>query len=172
LLSLVITTSRSFPHSRLVTGFVIRLTRRVPLVEQELFTLPEHIWVHPRVFSWVHVTRSLVLYVMFCRSLFVLLYFFFWPLCCLSFDLQILITPLVSTNTSYDATAFLQYRIFLVIGLENLIILCLLKEELDRVRLRFCWKIAFEKIMIFISNLKQHKNDAEVWHVLTSQSRC
>ena len=38
---------------------------------------------------------SLVLYV-FCRSLFVPLYFFFWPLCCLfSFDLQILITPFV-----------------------------------------------------------------------------
>jgi hypothetical protein len=30
---------------------------------------------------------------MFCRSLFVLLYFFFRPLCCLSFDLRILSTP-------------------------------------------------------------------------------
>jgi hypothetical protein len=29
---------------------------------------------------------------MFCRSLFVLLTFFFWPLSCLSFDLRILIT--------------------------------------------------------------------------------
>ena len=39
---------------------------------------------------------------MFCRSLFVLLYFFFWPLCCLFFfDIRILITPLVSSNTSY-----------------------------------------------------------------------
>ena len=38
---------------------------------------------------------------MFCRSLFILLSFFFWPLCCLSFpDLQILITPLVSSNSS------------------------------------------------------------------------
>jgi len=45
---LVVNTSRSFPHSRLITGFVTRLTRRVPLVEQELLTLPEHlsrIWV-------------------------------------------------------------------------------------------------------------------------------
>jgi hypothetical protein len=34
---------------------------------------------------------------MFCRLLFVLFYFFFWPLCCLSFfDTRILITPLVS----------------------------------------------------------------------------
>jgi hypothetical protein len=32
---------------------------------------------------------------MFCRSLFVLLYFFFWPLCCLFFfDIRILISPL------------------------------------------------------------------------------
>ena len=38
---------------------------------------------------------------MFCRSLFVLLYFFLWPLCCLFFfDLRILITPLVSSNSS------------------------------------------------------------------------
>jgi len=43
------------------------------------------------VFSGVRVTRSLVLYIMFCRSLFVLLYFFLWPLYCLSFDLRILI---------------------------------------------------------------------------------
>ena len=34
---------------------------------------------------------------MFCRLLFVLFYFFFWPLCCLFFfDIRILITPLVS----------------------------------------------------------------------------
>ena len=39
---------------------------------------------------------------MFCRSLFVLLSFFFWPLSCLFFfDLRILITPLVSSNFSY-----------------------------------------------------------------------
>jgi len=39
---------------------------------------------------------------MFCRSLFVLLFFFFWPLCCLFFfDIRILITPLVSSNSSY-----------------------------------------------------------------------
>jgi hypothetical protein len=39
---------------------------------------------------------------MFCRSLFVLLYFFIWPLCCLFFfDIRILITPLVSSNSSH-----------------------------------------------------------------------
>jgi len=34
-------------------------------------------------FRSVHVTRSSVLFVMLCRSLFVVLFFFFWPLCCL-----------------------------------------------------------------------------------------
>ena len=38
---------------------------------------------------------------MFCRSLFVPLFFFLWPLSCLFFfDLRILITPLVSSNSS------------------------------------------------------------------------
>jgi len=46
----------------------------VPLVEQELPTLPEHLSLPP-IFSGVHVTRPLVLCVMFCRSLFVLLCF-------------------------------------------------------------------------------------------------
>jgi hypothetical protein len=40
---LVVNTSRSFPHSRLITGFVTRLIRWVPLVEKELLTLPEHL---------------------------------------------------------------------------------------------------------------------------------
>ena len=53
----------------------------------------------PPVFSRVPVTQSLVLCVMVGRSLFVLLSFLIWPLCCLSFfDLRILITPLVSLN--------------------------------------------------------------------------
>jgi hypothetical protein len=55
---------RSFPHSQLITGFVTRLTQRVPLVEQELLTLPEQLSSHP-VFSGVRVTRSLVLYICF-----------------------------------------------------------------------------------------------------------
>ena len=46
------------------TGFVTRLTRRVSLVEQELFTLPEHLR-SPTVFSGVRVTRSIVVCVCF-----------------------------------------------------------------------------------------------------------
>ena len=60
--------------------------RRVPLVEQELLTIPEHPSSSP-IISWVRDTRSLVLCVMFYRSLFVLLSFFFGLLCCLFFNL-------------------------------------------------------------------------------------
>jgi hypothetical protein len=43
-------------------GFVTRLTQRVPLVEQELLTLQEHLsW--PPVFSGLCIAQSLVLYV-------------------------------------------------------------------------------------------------------------
>jgi len=39
--------------------------------------------------------------------MFVLLYFFFWPLCCLSFfDLRILITSLASAHSSYVGNAY------------------------------------------------------------------
>ena len=97
----LVNTSRSFPHSWLITGFATRLTRRVLLVEQEPPTLPEH-RSSPPVFSGVDVTRSLVLCLVFCRSLFVLLFFFDWPLCCLFFlDIRILIAPLVSWNSSF-----------------------------------------------------------------------
>jgi hypothetical protein len=61
---LVVNTSRYFPRSWLITGFVTRLTRRVSLVEQELLTLLEYLCSLP-IFSEVRVTRSLVLYVCF-----------------------------------------------------------------------------------------------------------
>ena len=50
---------------------------------------------------------------MFCRSLLVLLSFYFWPLCCLSFfDLRFLITPLVSSNSSEDKRLLFVLLIF------------------------------------------------------------
>jgi hypothetical protein len=61
---LVVTKDQNFPHSWLITGFVTRLIRRVPLVEQKLLTLPEHM-SSPPVFSGVFGTRSLVLCVCF-----------------------------------------------------------------------------------------------------------
>ena len=45
-------------------------TRRVPLLEQELLTIPKYPRSHP-VFSGVGVARSLVFSVVFYRSLFV-----------------------------------------------------------------------------------------------------
>ena len=44
---------------------------------------------------------------MFCRSLLVPLYFFFWSLCCLFFfDIRIPITQLVSSNSSYSSRKY------------------------------------------------------------------
>ena len=54
----------------------------------------------PSIVRWVRVSRSFVFCVMFCRSLFVSLFFFVWSFHCLSFfDLR-LITPLVSSYFS------------------------------------------------------------------------
>ena len=50
---------------------IIRAIRQVPLVEQELLTLPWHL-SSSQVFSGVHVAQSLFFCVVFCRSLFVL----------------------------------------------------------------------------------------------------
>jgi hypothetical protein len=98
----VVITILSFPRSGLITGFAAIITRRVPHVEQELLTLPEH----PRsssVFSGVRVARSLVFCVKYCRLMFLLLPFFFWPLYCLCFfTFRFRITPLESSNSPYS----------------------------------------------------------------------
>jgi hypothetical protein len=109
---LVVNTSPSFPHSRLITGFITRLTRRVPLVEHELLTLPEHLSSPPFLLGSCYSVFSFIC--MFCRSLFVLLYFFFWPLCCrFFFDICILIAPLVSSNSSKKCLLLLDQTISL-----------------------------------------------------------
>jgi len=106
----VVNTSRSFPHSRLITVFVNRLTQRVPLVKQELLTLPEHL-SSPPVFGGVRVTRSLVVCVCFedrCLS------FWTFSFChcfvCSSSIYGFLITPLVSSNSSYTVNTFLNHN--------------------------------------------------------------
>jgi len=54
------------------------------------------------IISGIRVARTLVFYVMYCRSLFVLLSFFFWSLWYLSFvNLRLLITPLVPSKFCY-----------------------------------------------------------------------
>ena len=80
-------------------------------MEQELLTLPEHL-SSPPAFSEVRVTRSYVLCVCFVDRCLLFCTFsvghcvvcssVFWPLCCLFFfDIRILITPVVSSNSSY-----------------------------------------------------------------------
>ena len=83
-------TRTSFQHAFSNSGHTM-----ISLVEQEVFTLPEHL-SSPTVFSGVRVTRSLVLCVYFAdRCLYL------WLQCCLFFfDLRILITPLVSSSSS------------------------------------------------------------------------
>ena len=53
-------------------------------------TLPEHLWSHPE-FQWGLCYSIFIFTCMFCRSFFVLLSFFFWPLCCLYLNLRILL---------------------------------------------------------------------------------
>ena len=106
---LVINTFRSFPHSWLITRFVARVTRQVPLVEQELLTPPEHLSSSP-VFSGVRVTWSLVLYVCFVDRCFFFCTFSFGHCVCLFFfDVRILITPLVSSISSSESKYYIYF---------------------------------------------------------------
>ena len=57
-------------------------------------------------FKWSSCYSIFSFMLMFYISLFVLLYFFFWPLCCLFFDIRILTTPLVSSNSSWYTHIF------------------------------------------------------------------
>jgi hypothetical protein len=90
----------SDPRPWFITGFVPRLTRQVPLVDQELLTLPEHL-CSPPVFSRVRVSRSLVLGVCFIYHCLSFCTFSLAVCCLLFFDLWIMITPLVSSNSPY-----------------------------------------------------------------------
>jgi len=71
----------------------------MPLVEQELLILPEHL-SSPPVFSGVRVTRSLALYVC-CVDRCLSFCTFSFGHCVLFFDIRFLIAPLVSSNYSY-----------------------------------------------------------------------
>ena len=105
---------RSFTQSWLTSGIVTIVTRLVPLVEQEMFTLTEHLCLPP-VFNGVCVIQSLgcflcsVLYTIVCTFVLFLLAIVLSPLlwCMVSdyvfgiFDVRPLITPLASLNLSY-----------------------------------------------------------------------
>jgi hypothetical protein len=60
--------------------------------------------------SRVRVAQSLNFCIIFCKPLFVLLYFFFWPLYWMYFyDLQLLVTPLAYLQTFLGHTHMLNY---------------------------------------------------------------
>ena len=92
-------------------GVVHIMVGVAPSTLVHIYFVVELAWLHiylyillcsPTVFSGVSGIWSLVFCVVFCRSLFVLLSFFFGSLCCLIFyDLRLQITPLVSSNSSY-----------------------------------------------------------------------
>ena len=90
-----IITIQPFPHVRLVIGFVTRIAQWVPYVEQELLTLPVHLSSCCSIFSFLCGVFFQPLFGFFC--------FFLWSLhhTCMSFDLRLLITPLVSSNFSF-----------------------------------------------------------------------
>ena len=91
-------TPRSFPHSWLIARFVTRLIRRVPLVEQELSTVQEHM-SSPPMLSGVRVTRSLVICVCFVdRCLSFCPFYFSHCVFCASSIYGF--APLVSSNSS------------------------------------------------------------------------
>ena len=79
---LILYLSVLFPpiHCKLITGFVTRVKRWVSCVEQELLTSQDHLILCPD-FIGVHVARSFAFYLVFCSSLFVLI----WQLYCHSF---------------------------------------------------------------------------------------
>jgi hypothetical protein len=93
----IVITIRPYPHSWITTGFVTRVIRRVPIVEQELLTLPEHLRSYCSIFSFL------------CSVLHIIVWpfdlFLFWSLYCLFFcGLWLLLTPLASSHFPYNGT--------------------------------------------------------------------
>ena len=76
------------------------IKRRVPLVEQELPTLPELLSSPQFLVRFVLLDVKFYVYVL---QIGVSFLYFFQPLFCLPFfDLRFFITPLVSSNSSYN----------------------------------------------------------------------
>ena len=101
---LVVNNFQSFNHSWLDNGFITRITRWVPLVEQELLTHPEQ----PSFpgFKWgscYSIFNLCVCFVDRCLS--------FWQLCLFFFDLRFLITSLVFSNSSLYCFQIYRYII-------------------------------------------------------------
>lgn len=85
----------SFPFSRFIIVFKKKSSTTVSTISAGIDYPSGAYELTPDVYSY-SFSQSLVFRVTCCRSLFVLLLFICWKLCCLSFDLHLLI--LVSSN--------------------------------------------------------------------------
>ena len=82
----------------LITGLVTIVTQWMPLVEQELHTLPDHLNL-TLFLSGDYVDKTLDFFVVLCWPLFVFMYFFFWTLYCLSSsNYNLWRLPFISSN--------------------------------------------------------------------------
>jgi hypothetical protein len=91
--------------------YILRLSDHLAIQADEAFRSPGNTgwggfqitWVYPQLL--VRLVCSIFSFIcMFCRSLFVLLYFFFWPLCCLFFfDIR---NPVISREWGKDREVF------------------------------------------------------------------
>ena len=86
-------------------------------------------------FLWVLVAQSVVFWVVFCRSIFVLLSFFFWPVLCLSFSVYTLDYPSFGLCYVCPSRFTLQITPLLVCVMSVLLGL--------RFRLPFFWPVLF-----------------------------
>jgi hypothetical protein len=78
----------------------------------ELYYISIQYCINTPIFSGVHVTRSLVLYVCFVDRCLSFCHFFFWPLCSLFFfDKRIMIVPLVSSDSSNSIYTILYWYV-------------------------------------------------------------
>ena len=109
-------------------------------MEKKLLTLPEH-QNSPPLWSGVRVILSLVLCVMFCRSLFVLLSVFFWPLCYLSFFFW----PLCYLSF-FDLRILISFKLFL----RPILMLTIIHQSKHEISIR--------KRFVHIINLQTHLN--------------
>jgi hypothetical protein len=74
-------------------------------VERELFTIPEQL-SSPPVFKWGLCYSIFSFMCMFCRSLFVLLYFFFWRSTSGTRRLNLVTNPVISHERGKDREVF------------------------------------------------------------------
>ena len=99
---------RSCPHSWQITVFVTRLTRWVPLVEQELLTLIEHLSSLPD-FTGVSVALSLGFCLVLCRLVLVFFVFIFCVVCPSIYGFWL---PLWYLQTFHSLTPVFHYLFF------------------------------------------------------------